>query len=79
MKAKESEQNIDLFKKKSKYFYDNKQLVHIKLRDHFANGKIIDIKNDFIIIEEMIEGQKVIFFLEMREIVEYAPKGVRNG
>lgn len=54
---------------KAKYYYDLDVAVHIKkFNGYFHNGKIIELSNDFLILEDEKDGLMPIFFIEIMEI-----------
>jgi len=64
--------NVDVLKSKVNYFFENKIPVHVTYqRGYWKNGKIKEIGTDFFLIDEFLEGERVIFFLEIEKIEEY--------
>lgn len=57
---------------KAKYFYDAGRPVHIKFKKgYWKNGNITELSSDFFIIDEFLEGNLPVFFLEIEKIDEY--------
>ena len=73
--------NVDVLKSKVKYFFDSQIPVHVTYqRGYWKNGKIKEIGTDFFLIDEFLEGERVVFLLEIEDIVEYkSPEEVRNA
>ena len=65
----------EVFKVKSKYFYEKKIPVHIKFKaGYFRNGIILELNSDFLIFDEFREGRMIIFFIEIDRLEEYKSK-----
>jgi hypothetical protein len=59
----------ELTKTKVKYFYDNKISVHIsKNNGFFHNGLILQYVEDYLIIDDEMNGAMPIYFVEIKEI-----------
>ena len=59
----------EITKKKVRYFFDNKIIVHIiKHNGFFHNGIILEIGGDLIILDDEKNGSMPIYFLEIKEI-----------
>ena len=71
MNEKEND-DIELIKQKSYFFFKNKKPVHITLKKNwFHNGNIKEISADFLIINDFKEGEMPVFFLEIFDVREY--------
>lgn len=56
-------------RKKAEFFKNRNIAVHISKKNNwFANGKILEIESDFLILIDDIEGEMPIFFDEIHEI-----------
>lgn len=59
----------ELNKTKVKYFYDNKISVHIsKTNGFFHNGLILQYVEDYLIIDDDMNGAMPIYFVEIKDI-----------
>jgi len=59
----------EIKRKKAMFFRDNNISVHIKKNNNwFCNGFILEIKEDFLILDDEKEGKMPIFFGEIFEI-----------
>lgn len=55
-------------KKRAEYFLENGTKVHISLASgKFYNGKILDIKEDFLIMKDDVLGDLPIWFSQIKE------------
>jgi len=67
-------------RKKAEFFYNRKIEVHItKFNNWFHNGKIIEIKKDFLILDDEKEGEMPIFFTEIFEIERREKLNINSG
>jgi len=58
--------------KKIKYFFNQKEKVHVKVKSGlFFNGFIIEINSEFFILDDRRIGQMPIFFSELIDILKY--------
>lgn len=72
------EVNVEALKQKAKYFYGKNLKVHIKFKQNFwKNGSIKEINEDHFIIDENIEGEMPIFWLEIKDLEEFKEKSRR--
>ena len=63
-----------ILKKKVDYFYNNKIKVHITLTSSkWYNGIIRKLKKEYLIIEESVQGEQIVFFLEIFDIEQCKP------
>lgn len=62
-----------ILKQKSNYFYKHKIPVHITYKNHtsWKNGIIKELGDDFFLLKEREEGIIPIFYLEIKNIVEF--------
>jgi hypothetical protein len=66
---------IELMQKKAQYFFDNKKAVHVKYKKgFFKNGNILEMSSDFFILNDFLEGNFPVFFLEVEEIELYTTR-----
>lgn len=64
---------------KAKFYLNNNTDVHISKKNNwFHNGKIISVKNDFLILLDEREGEMPIFFSEIFEIEKREEKNADN-
>jgi hypothetical protein len=64
--------------KKAKDFYKRNIPVHLLKRDRqWYNGTILELTNDFFILDERKLGRRVVFFLELYDIEELEEKDDR--
>ena len=64
-----------IIQKKADAFWVLKEKVHISLTNgNWKRWIIKDIKSDFFILDESLEGNQPIFFVEVRSIEKYTPK-----
>lgn len=70
----EDDKKTQLMKKKIQYFFDLGKKIHIILQNRqFLNGSIKEIRTDFILLEEDLNGEMPVFFLEMWNVEAYEP------
>jgi len=70
-----NDKQIELMKKKAGYYFDLKKQVHITLNNrNFLNGSIKEIKVDFLMFDDFLNGEMPVFFLEIFEIEPYENK-----
>jgi hypothetical protein len=64
-----NEQELIILKKKTKYFFENKILVHIRKHNgYFHNGLILELEGDLFILDDEKSGAIPIYYLEILEI-----------
>lgn len=57
--------------RRAKVFYDLKSIVHIIKKDGiFYNGRIFELGDDFLIIHDRKDGRQLIFFIEIKGLIE---------
>lgn len=57
--------------KRSKYFKNKNIKIHIcKNTGEFLNGLIVDIQDDFFIINDKIKGDQFVYFSELKKPIE---------
>lgn len=68
-----NEERITLLKKKADAFKVLDKLVHISFNNgnFFKRGLIKEVKADFFILEERLEGLQPVFFQEVKSIEPY--------
>jgi hypothetical protein len=67
-----NEENIRL---KAKTFCKHKIDVHITQEDGaWKNGKIKKVHEDYLMLEERLEGELPVFFSEIKNIVKFTNK-----
>ena len=73
----EKEYNAQRVREKLNFFYSEKIAVHIKKYDRgFLNGILIEKKNDdTFILEERVEGRKIIFVSDIFDVDELREGG----
>ncbi len=65
-----------LNEEKIKEAKENSTKLHLILKDKtWRNGYVKEIKADFFIFEDSINGQEPIFFLELNKVEPYIKKG----
>ena len=70
----EAKRNTDNFLA-AKDFFNRKVPIHLLKRDRqWYNGTILELTNDFFIIDERKLGRRVVFFLELYSIEELEAK-----
>jgi len=77
----DEKQMIEIIKKRVDYFYQQKKAVHIALKtEKWLNGKIIEISDDFFILDDFKEGKQPVFYIEIlpNGINEYHEKEEEN-
>ena len=63
------EVNVEALKSKAVYFYKDHIPVHVKYRRGFwKRGHITEISSDFFLLNEFLEGEMPVFFLEIKDI-----------
>jgi len=68
-------QGDDILKKRVKYFLDNKQAVHISLKNsRFLNGKILEFSGDLLIIDDQELGATPVYLMEIKYIDVFRDK-----
>jgi len=62
---------------RAKIFFDRGNLVHIsKTNGIFLNGKLVEVKPNFVIINDKEIGNQLVFFSELnKELEEYRNNG----
>ena len=71
---------VKLMRQKANHFFQQNKSIHIKYKKGFwKRGKILQILNDFFIIDEFMEGRKSVFFLEIYDIEEYHSNDQKIG
>lgn len=62
-------ENEQILKKKVDYFYKNNSKVHIKFKKgYWKRGIIQENSSDFFILNETLEGNMPVFFIEISSI-----------
>ncbi len=62
----DQKQMIEILKKRADYFSRNSIPVHISLKtERWLNGNIIEVSDEFFILNEFEEGEKPIFYIEI--------------
>lgn len=70
------DEKIELNRIKAKTFLEKNIPVHILKKDReWWNGNIIEVKSDFLIIDERKKGEAILFFLEIHSIEELEVEG----
>jgi hypothetical protein len=67
----------DMTHRKAKYFFDNKTIVHISLKNkQFYNGFITEEPAfDFLIVDDRKVGKSIVFFSEVFDITAFKEVG----
>ena len=64
-----NEEELITLKKKVRYFFQDRILVHIKKHNgYFHNGLILEIEGDLLILDDERDGAMPIYFMEILEI-----------
>jgi hypothetical protein len=64
-----------LLKSKADAFWLLGEKVHVKYKnEHWARGIILEVKAEFFILDESLEGKSPVFFAEIIDIQKYTPK-----
>jgi len=67
--------SVDILKIKTKTFFDEGADVHISYKftsnKGWVNGIILEIKENYFVLDERKDGNKDIFFEEIRNIERY--------
>lgn len=67
--------NIKNLKITSEIYYTNKRIVHItNLNGSWKNGTITSISDDFFMLDELLEGEQPIFYIQIKSIEPYKEK-----
>jgi len=67
-------------RKKAEFFYSRGIEVHItKFNNWFHNGKILEVKEDFLILDDEKEDEMPIFFTEIFEIEKREKLNINSG
>ena len=70
----------DILKQKVKYFLDNKQAVHISLKNsRFLNGIILEFAGDLLIIDDQELGATPVYIMEIKYIDNFREKKDGNS
>lgn len=68
----EDADEIQILKQKAEYFFNSNEPVHIKFKKgYWKRGVIIELKENHFSLQEFIEGDIPIFFLEVYSIEKY--------
>lgn len=72
---------ITLLKKKADAYFVLGEKVHIQYKkEHWARGIIKEVKEEFFLLDESLEGLLPIFFQEIKSIEKFSSKKeVRDG
>ena len=64
---------INELSKRATYFYKEKKKVHLQRNDMlFFNGVLLDVsEGEFLILDDRMVGEMVIFFTEIIKIEEF--------
>jgi len=55
-------------KKKADFFLENKSKIHVSLKTGtFYNGLILEIREEFFILDDLVLGKLPVFFSEIKE------------
>lgn len=74
------EVDVKTLQKKVDYFFKSKECVHVKFKRGFwKNGYVTEISADFFILDELIEGDMPVFFMEIKDVEKYNKKGVETA
>ena len=71
-----------LLEHKANIFFKSQQVVHITFKKGFwKRGVIVEVSSDFFMLNERKEGMQPVFFLEIKDIMQYneRKKGDDNG
>ena len=69
MNEPNEDESFKILQRKADAFFVLKRIVHVTLKnDRWKRGTIIDVGADFLIMEERLEGQIPVFFLEIKDI-----------
>lgn len=61
-------------------FLKSQELCHVKLFDgEFYNGSVTELGAEFVIFMDRFEGEKVLFFHEIKKIQPFREKEENNG
>jgi hypothetical protein len=75
MKDETETEDIITLKKKADAYWVLERLVHIKFTKGFwKRGIIKEVKQEFFILEERMEGKIAVFFSEIKDIQPFTPK-----
>lgn len=65
----EENEDVTLLQQKAKLFFNNGQKVHLSFKkDYWKRGHIKEVSADFFILDESLEGELPVFFLELKDI-----------
>lgn len=65
----EEYEDVTLLQQKANLFFKNKQKVHLSFKkDYWKRGYIKEVSADFFILDESLEGELPVFFLELKDI-----------
>jgi len=65
-------------KERADFYKDNSTEVHVKTNQAFYNGKILDVTNNKIILDDRFFGLIPLFFTEIISIEPYMQKGEKR-
>ena len=66
---------MTMIEKKANAFYLLQTKVHIFLNNGWwKRGYVKDVRTEFLILDEILEGEQPIFFEEIKSIEAYTPK-----
>lgn len=66
---------IQQIKKKADAYWLLKEIVHVKLNYGWKRGLILEIKQDYLILDERKEGKQIIFYNDIRDITKFHEVG----
>ena len=77
---KGNNEEMKLNEEKIREAYKNSTKIHITLKDKtWRNGYVKEIRPDFFIFSDDVNGNEPIFFLELKKVEPYVDdKGVKN-
>lgn len=63
-----------------KVYLKNSTAIHVTKNDGmWMNGSIVEVRADFVLIDEFKKGRMPVFFLEIKSIEPYAQRGEEIG
>lgn len=67
-------------RQKCEFFQERKTIIHIrKNNQQFYNGLILEVNDEFLIIQDRIVGEVLIYYEEINLIEPYKEKGENSN
>lgn len=80
MKSRSDESDEQILYLTAKFYMENGKLVHVTYKDGtWNNGKIIEVKSDFFMLNDLEDGLIPAFYIKTKYIREYKKEDGENA